>query len=272
MVKPQMEELSQRLSEVESSIDLLAEIQSRAEDRLSGAEENIKSIDPLANRVSAIEGSIQRLDNLSQSISSIEGSIFSIESDMEKINAQLLHFQESINDLYYSDIPNLQNDIVSLGNGIASLENNMTKLVSEVDKIVLRLKEDLAYKLLKKTLAEPGEEIVTQITDEIFDELKASNNKFVQWISLVGSENVKNVLGGVIDSQFPTLVWNEQYIEKIKANKYMTYVITHFPLTIDTGLLSIGEIKVSRVSLIIIGTVYVAKETVSSIEIYSLNL
>ena len=267
-----MEELSQRLSEVESSIDLLAEIQSRAEDRLSGVEETIKSIDPLANRVSAIEGSIQRLDNLSQSISSIESSLFSIKSDMEKINAQLLHFQESLNDLYYSDIPNLQNDIASLENGIASLENNITKLFSEFDKIVLRLEKDLAYKLLKKTLAEPGEDIVTQITDEIFDELKVSNYKFVQWISLAGSEHVKNVLESVIDSQFPTLVWNDQYIEKIKANKYMNYVITYFPLTIDTGLPSIGEIKVSRVSLIIMGIVNVAKENVSSIEIYSLNL
>lgn len=272
LVKPQMEELSQRLSEVESSIGLLAEIQSRAEDRLSGVEETIKSIGPLANRVSAIEGSIQRLDNLSQSISSIEGSLFSIESDMKKINAQLLNFQESLNDLYYSDIPNLQNDIVYLGNGIASLENNITKLISEVDKIVLRLEKDLAYKLLKKTLAEPSEDIVTQITDEIFNELKASNNKFIQWINLAGSEHVKNVLGGVIDSQFPTLVWNDQYIDKIKTNKYMIYVITYFPLTIDTGLPSIGEIKVSRVSLIIMGIVNVSKENVSSIEAYSLNL
>ena len=265
MVKPQMEELSQRLSEIESSISILADMQSRAGDRLYRAEESIKSIEPLANRVSTIENSIHGLEDLYQNISRVESSIISIESNMNEINAQLSSLQESLYDVYYSDIANLQYDI-------DSLENNITKLVSDVNKIVLSLEKDLAYKLLKKTLAEQGGYIATRITEEIFDALKSSHNEFAQWISLAGSEHVKNVLGSLIDSQLPTFVWHDHYISKTKTDKYMTYVVTYFPITIDTELPSIGEITIPRISLIVMGIVNVAKEKVSSIEIEALYL
>lgn len=264
-VKPQMEELSQRLSEVESSISILADIQSRVGDQLSRAEESVKSINPLANRVSTIEESISSLDNLSQSILMVENSIISIESEINEINNQLISLQESLNNIYYSDIASLQDEL-------ASLESNMTKLVSQVDKIVIRLEKDLAYNLLKKALAEQDGYIATRIKDELFDELKSSSTEFVQWINLAGSEHVKSVLESVIDSQLPTFVWHDHYISKIKTDKYMTYVVTYFPITIDTGSPSIGEITNPRVGLIIVGIVNVAKERVSSIEIESLYL
>lgn len=276
VVKPRMEELSQRLSDVESSMNTLADVQARAVDGLSRVEDSIKSISPLANRVSSIEESINRLYNLSRRISVVENSTISIESEIDEISDQLLSLQESLDYIYYSDIVGLQEDI-------ASLEYNLTKLVSEVDKkvrglvsdvdeIVITLEEDFAYKLLKKSLAEQDGDVATRITDEVFDDLKSSSTVFVQWINLVGSENVKNVLGSYIDTQFPTFVWHDQYISKVNTHKYMTYIVTYFPIIIDTELPSIGEITIPRVSLIIVGTVNVAKKRVSSIEIEFLKI
>ncbi len=276
VVKPRMEELSQRLSDVESSISTLAEVQARAVDSLSRVEDSVKSISPLTNRVSSIEESINKLDILSRRISVVENSTISIEYEFDIISDQLLSLQESLDYIYYSDIVGLQEDI-------ASLEYNLTKLVSEVDKkvrglvsdvdeIVMTLEEGFAYKLLKKALAEQDGDAATLITDEIFDDLESSSIVFVQWINLVGSENVKNVLGSYIDTQFPTFIWYDQYISKVNTHKYMTYVVTYFPIIIDTGLPSIGKITIPRVSLIIVGTVNVAKKRVSSIGIEFLKI
>lgn len=273
MVKPQMEELSQRISEVEGSITTLADRQALERDRLSRAEEliarareeSISSMDDLTDRIASIESSIIGLDVLSQSISKVEGSITSIESDINEIYIQLSSLQESLYNGFSSDIANLQEDI-------ATLETNVTELVSEVDEMVMDLKEDLAYELLKKALAEPGGYVTSRITDELFEELQSSNDKFLQWIISAGSENVKNSLWIVVDSKVPTLTWHDQNIKKITINRYRTYVITYFSITLDTGLPSIGEIKVSRVSLIISGMVNVSTKKTSSIEVYSLNL
>jgi len=276
VVKPQVEELSQRLSDVESSMSTLADVQARALDSLSRVEDSIKSISPLANRVSSIEESINKLDILSRMISVVENSTISIEYEIDEISDQLSSLQESLDYIYYSDIVGLQEDV-------ASLEYNLTKLVSEVDKkvrglvsdvddIVITLEEGFAYKLLKKALAEQDGDVATLITDEIFDDLKSSSTVFVQWINLVGSENVKNVLESYIDTQFPTFIWYDQYISKVNTHKYMTYVLTYFPIIIDTGLPSIGEITIPRVSLIIVGTVNVAKKRVSSIGIEFLKI
>ena len=276
VVKPQMEILSQRLSEVESSIGVLSDIQDRSVDRLSRVEDSIKSISPLSNRVSTIEESISRLNNLSESISIVENSTISIESDINEINNQLFSLQESLDNMYYSDIVGLQEEINFLEYNITKLvsevDEKVVKLVSEVDKIVIKLEKDLAYKLLKKAVAEEEGDIATQITNEIYDELESTSNEFVQWINLIGSENVKNVLGSVIDSQLPMFIWHDQYISEINTNKYMTYIITYFPITVDTGLPSIGEITIPRVHLIIVGKVNVAKKRVSSMEIEFLNI
>jgi predicted nucleic acid-binding Zn-ribbon protein len=268
MVKPQMDEISERLSEVESSVSLLADIQARAGDRLSTAEEALKSIEMLGDKVSALEDSIRGLDGLSKNISRVENSVGSIESDLSEIRIRLLSLQESFSDVYGEQ----SSEIDSLQEEITSLDNDVSKLLSEVESIVVRLEKDLAYKLLKKKLAEPGEDIDSEITDEVYDELKSSSVEFAQWISLSGSEEVKNVLESVIDSMVPTLVWNNHHIDELKTNKYMVYGITHFPLTIDTGTPSIGEIKVARVSIICMGTFNVDKEKISSIHIHSLSL
>ena len=276
VVKPRMEELSQRLSDVESSMSTLADVQSRALDSLSRVEDSIESISPLANRVSSIEESINRLDNLSRRISVVENSTISIEYEVNEMSDQLLSLQESLDYIYYSDIVGLQEDIDSLEYNLTKLVSEVDKkvrgLVSDVDKIVITLEEDLAYKLLKKALAEQEGDVATRITDEIFDDLKSSSTVFVQWINLVGSENVKNILGSYIDNQLPTFIWHDQYISKVNTHKYMTYIVTYFPITIDTGLPSIGEITIPRVSLIIVGTVNVAKKGVSSIEIEDLKI
>jgi predicted nucleic acid-binding Zn-ribbon protein len=276
VVKPKIEILSQRLSDVEGSIDILADIQAQSADRLSMVEDSIKSISPLSNRVSTIEESINRLNNLSESISIVENSTISIESDIHEINNQLLSLQESLDNMYYSDIIGLQEEIDFIEYNITKLlsevDEKVVKLVSEVDKIVIKLEKDLAFKLLKKAVAEKEGDIVTQITDEIYDELESTSNEFVQWINLIGSENVKNVLGSVIDSQLPMFIWHDQYINEFDTNKYMTYIITYFPINIDTGLPSIGEITIPRVHLIIVGKVNVAKKRVSSIGIEFLNI
>lgn len=276
VVKPQIEILSQRLSDVEGSIDILADIQAQSADRLSMVEDSIKSISPLSNRVSTIEESINRLNNLSESISIVENSTISIESNINEINNQLLSLQESLDNMYYTDIIGLQEEIDFIEYNITKLlsevDEKVVKLVSEVDKIVIKLEKDLAFKLLKKAVAEKEGDIVTQITDEIYDELESTSNEFVQWINLIGSENVKNVLGSVIDSQLPMFIWHDQYINEFDTNKYMTYIITYFPINIDTGLPSIGEITIPRVHLIIVGKVNVAKKRVSSIGIEFLNI
>lgn len=276
VVKPQMEILSQRLSDVEGSIDILADIQAQSVDRLSRVEDSIKSINPLANRVSNIEESISRLNNLSESISIVENSTISIESDINEINNQLFSLQESLDNMYYSDIVGLQEGIDFLEYNITKLvsevDEKVVKLVSEVDKIVIKLEKDLAFKLLKKAVAEEEGDIATQITDEIYDELESTSDEFVQWINLIGSENVKDVLGSVIDSQLPMFIWHDQYISEINTNKYMTYIMTYFPITVDTGLPSIGEITIPRVRLIIVGKVNVAKKRVSFMDIDFLNI
>lgn len=275
-VKPQIEILSQRLSDVEGSIDILADIQAQSADRLSMVEDSIKSISPLSNRVSTIEESINRLNNLSESISIVENSTISIESDIHEINNQLLSLQESLDNMYYTDIVGLKEEINFLEYNITKLlsevDEKVVKLASEVDKIVIKLEKDLAFKLLKKAVAEKEGDIVTKITDEIYDELESTSNEFVQWINLIGSENVKNVLESIIDSQLPMFIWHDQYINEFDTNKYMTYIVTYFPITIDTGLPSIGEITIPRVHLIIVGKVNVAKKRVSSIGIEFFNI
>lgn len=275
-VKPQIEILSQRLSDVEGSIDILADIQAQSADRLSMVEDSIKSISPLSNRVSTIEESINRINNLSESISIVENSTISIESDIHEINNQLLSLQESLDNMYYTDIVGLQEEIdfleYNITNLLSEVDEKVVKLASEVDKIVIKLEKDLAFKLLKKAVAEKEGDIVTKITDEIYDELESTSNEFVQWINLIGSENVKNVLGSIIDSQLPMFIWHDQYINEFDTNKYMTYIVTYFPITIDTGLPSIGEITIPRVHLIIVGKVNVAKKRVSYIGIDFFNI
>lgn len=269
LVEPRFEEISQRLSEVEGSINDLIDEQDSAGFRLSSAEESIKSIEPLSNQVSNIGESISRLDELIQNITNMQ------ETDMEKIDSLISDLKESLTS-FNGDIERFRDDISSLEGmlqgDVSILEDNVEKLVSAVDEISSKLEEELAYQLLKQHFVDNYELVAVEIRNELYRELRSSNEDFIQWINLDGSEEVKNVLDEVLYPKFNTLVWYNYYISKDETGKYETYIVTYFSATVDTGWSSIGEIKVPRIRLILMGTVNIAKKRVPSMDLESLDL
>jgi len=269
MVEPRFEEISQKLSEVEGSINDLIDEQETAGFRLSTAEESIRAYQPLSEQVSDIGESISRLDELIKNITS--GQL----SEMEKISSQLSDLKESLTS-FTGDIGSLRDDISSLEGvlqgDMSLLEEKLEKLVSAVDEISLNLEEELAYILLKKNFVENYELVAVQIRNELYREIKSSNEDFIQWINLDGSEQVKNVLDDVLYPKFNTLVWYNYYISKDETGKYETYIVIYLSATMDTGWSSIGEITVPKIRLIVMGTVNVAKKRVPSMDIESLDL
>jgi len=269
IVEPRIEEISQRLSEVEGSINDLIDMQEIAGVRLSKTEESINSIEPLSNQVSTIGESIGRLDTLYQNITLAQ------ESDIKKMISLISSLEESLTALT-GDIISLQDDMSSLEEvlqgDISSLEKNVETLVSAVDELSLNLEEELAYQLLKKNFVENNELVVNKIKNELYRELRSSNEDFIQWINLDGSDQVKNVLDEVLYTKFPTLVWYNYYISKDENGKYETYIVTYFSANIDTGSSTIGEITIPMVRLIVMGMVNVAKKRVPSMDVESLDL
>ena len=146
---------------------------------------------------------------------------------------------------------------------VIALQEELNSLLVQVDDINFRIDKVIAYKLLKNTLTKPGSYLIEDMVDDVFDWLRSSNNEFINWVALIGTENAKEILGGIINSQIPSLVWIDYSINKLNTNEYLTYAVTY----IDIHFL----INWARVGIIVSGTINVETEEVSSLEIYSVT-
>ena len=118
----------------------------------------------------------------------------------------------------------------------------------------------------------PGSALANTITDEIFEDLRYSESTIVQWIAIVGSTTVKGILGSALDSMMGSLVWNDYAAVTLGNHYYTTYIVSYFPIVLDTGLPLIGEITVAQVGLVIKANVNVDTLTVSSYDVYDVFL
>jgi hypothetical protein len=70
----------------------------------------------------------------------------------------------------------------------------------------------------------------------------------------------------------PSLVWNNYDVNKAGSNLYDVYVVTYFPIEIDTGLPLIGTISIAKINLVLKGTVNIPSESISSIAVWKITL
>jgi len=146
---------------------------------------------------------------------------------------------------------------------VVVLQEELNSLLFQVDDITYRIDKVIAYKLLKNTLNKPGLYLIDDIVDGVFEELRSSNNDFISWVALIGTENVKETLADFINSQIPSLIWIDYSINKLNTNEYLTYAVTYVPVSF--------LLKLVRVGIIVSGTINVETEEVSTLEIYSVT-
>jgi prefoldin subunit 5 len=262
MVQSQIEPLDQRLIALETMLYNYDDVCSR----LGNVESSVIEIPDMDNRIILIENRMSDINVLSSAINNLENSVDNVEDSIYEMQFLLSELQ----DLAYQGGNGVQMEEIS--NRIEYIEASLNNLESKLNDYFLRTDRNDAYRILRKNLAQPGSYISGQIVDKIFDELQSSNNQIIQWISVVGSSHVKNVISVIINSQIPTLVWNSYSISQIQENQYNTFMVTYFPLVFDTGLPIIGEITIAKVGLIMKGTVNVSTESVTNLEIYSLTI
>lgn len=246
MVKTQTDELNLRVTVLESSFEAITDMTNRL-DNLESSAANIPSLE---SKISLIEDST---NDLSLSVDSIEDELFEVKTLFSNLQ-ELVEF----------------GDLSNFSDQLDSIEATLSSIDSELDVMGIRLDESESYGLLKRTLAKPGKDITNEITDELFDQLESSEYKFVQWISVVGETHAKDTLRDIMNLKIPSLVWNDYDIDLTSSNTYSTYAVTYFPITFDTEIPILGEITVTRVQLIMKGTVDIATEMVSSLEIVTL--
>lgn len=254
MVEAQIEPLNQRLTALETMLSNYNDICSR----LSNVESSFEDISRLRSMITTIESRISDIDAINSALYTLENSIDDIENSLSEL-------QDIVYEGKYDGTDELSNKL-------NSLETKLNSLESELSEFFFRADRNDAYRILRKNLAHPGSYISGRMVDMIFDELRSSNNRIIQWISIVGSEQVKNIISSIINSQIPTLVWNSYSIRRIQENQYDTYMVTYFPLVLPTGLPIIGDITIAKIGLIMKGTVNLSTETVSNLQIHSINI
>ena len=76
------------------------------------------------------------------------------------------------------------------------------------------------------------------------------------------NSSIKGILVKALNAETPSLVWYGDSCDQINSYLYRTYVLTYFPLDVDTGIPVIGEIVVARIALIVVGEVDVNQNRV----------
>jgi len=259
---------------------------------ISGFEQRIHKLE---NRITNLQNksSAQELliNDLHSEMLEKDRSIAELRSQINEVNQQLTALYSEIVDNEHK-ITALSDIIMGLETKIETLENqirliNLTGYDSTVFPLVQRLEAieaslcelrtylygNEAYYLLRKTLANPGTHIAEQITNSLFSELKkSSDNNFQQWIVKAEEIVVKNAIASIIDSKMPSLVWNKNKVVYLGNDTYSVSVITYFPMEINTGIPIIGTITISRIALVMNGTINIKSGIIIDVHVESLKV
>jgi outer membrane murein-binding lipoprotein Lpp len=208
-----------------------------------------------------------KIDEFSQKLSSLESSINELTSDISTIQTQISSLQG-----FSNTVQSLSSTVSKLTSDLNTIRSDINSIQSELTQAQTRIEETKAYEILKKEVAKPGGYIADTLTDGLFDELKKSENKIVTWIAIVGQTAVKNALASLINAKMPSLVWNNYDVIKAGNNLYDVYIVTYFPIEIDTGLPLIGTISIAKINLVLKSTVNILYETVSSVKVLPITL
>lgn len=208
-----------------------------------------------------------KIEEFSQKLSSLESSINELNIDLSTIQTQVSSLQGLSN-----TVQSLSSTVSKLNSDLNTIRSDTNSIRSELTQAQTRIEETKAYELLKKEVAKPGGYIADTLTNELFDELKESENKIVTWIAIVGQTTVKNAITSLINAKMPSLVWNNYDVNKADSNLYDAYVVTYFPIEINTGLPLIGTISIAKINLVLKGTVNILSESISSVAVWKITL
>lgn len=261
----QVLELEERIEEAggtpgTSDLSAFSNDISQLDNRLNSVEDSIGQITSIGSRLDMLES---QLDDVEVETARISG----VESQVSTLSNSISSLSSSVNNLintdsqHNSDINNLVSQLASVQNELSSIENSINVMITDIECVQ-------AYSLLKYEMMNPGSLFASSITDEIFNNLRYSESTITQWIGIVGSSVVKNILGAALDSTMPSLVWNDFWIASSGNHQYTTYIVSYFPIVLDTGLPIIGEITIAQVGLVVTATVNVQTEIVSNFDVY----
>ncbi|MBD3206527.1 hypothetical protein GF319_09315 [Candidatus Bathyarchaeota archaeon] len=204
-----------------------------------------------------------------QKIHELEMIIRKYENNQTALTQRIIALENSASS-NAAELNSVNSDIESILTQIESAENlELISVSDELEALDHRMDRSEAYLLLKKTMSRPGAYIVSSVTEAIFKEL------LTRYPAIAPIEGkVKEIIAKAINSKTPSLVWYGRSCDRVNPNCYLTYVVTYFPLEVDTGLPVVGEIIVARVALVVSGQVDVNHNIVlpNTIEVASINL
>lgn len=199
-----------------------------------------------------------QVESFNQRVTSLETSVNTLSNDISTIESQI------------SSLQSLSTTITRLNTDLNDIKSTVNTIQDELDQARILAEKSTAYEILKKETSQPGGLVASLIITDLFEELKASENKIVIWISLIGENVAKDAIATIINAKIPALVWFNYDADAVSTNIYDVYIVTYFPIEVATGFPIIGTINIAKINLVLKGRVNISTETVTSIEAWNI--
>ncbi len=199
----------------------------------------------------------------------LQGQVDENQQIIQRNEVSISHMNTQVIELE-SEFDNWNAQVADLRSQISEAENlELVDVLESINTLDYRMDRSEAYRILKRTLIKPGAYIIDSITDELFEEVKKSHPIVENF-----ENQIKGILAKALNAEMPSLVWYGDSCDQLNSYQYRTYVVTYFPLEVDTGILVIGEIVVARIALIVVGEVDVNQNRVmpNTIQVVSVEI
>lgn len=205
-----------------------------------------------------------QVEGFNQRITSLETSIGTMTNDVSALESQVASLQGLT-----TTVDGLSTTVTRLNRDLNDIQSIVSTMQDELEQARILAEKSTGYEILKKEASQPGGLVAGLLIDDLFEELKASENKIVTWIAIVGENVAKDAIASIINSKIPALVWYNYDADIVGTNLYDLYIVTYFPIEINTGLPIVGTINIAKINLVLKGRVNISTEIVTSIEVWN---
>jgi prefoldin subunit 5 len=259
MVEQSNRNIEDRITDLEASID---EVIVRVEDMnesLGPIRDSLQSMVTLSQAINSLN---TRIGQAEQDVIELNDNITSTRNNLEESIDELLDGVEELNQRYddlHGEWEDTFEELGEVSSTIGSLNNRLQELDEKLDK-------EAALEMFKRHLANPDPDVVTAMTDELFEEL-LSDSEFNDWVTDLGEVPAKSLLKQEIVRMTGGLVWYKVSTQSLGAIEYLVKVETFFEFEFSPASVSIPRMRMQMR-----GTVNVAVGEFSQVQVDAVEI
>ncbi|MBN2333953.1 hypothetical protein JXL21_00235 [Candidatus Bathyarchaeota archaeon] len=236
------------------------------EERVTGLEYDIEEINSVMTAMNASLGSVKKslrtLTTLNEAINSLSTRIGGTEIDVQLIEDEVDSVRGDV-----AEIERLYGDLLDeweeTAQGYEDLLTSFGSVTGQVQGIELRLEMGDAVDMLRTRLADPGDTVIANMANKIFDTLKGDTD-FDTWVNNFGEVPAKNLLRQEITKIKGGLVWNEVSTQALGSDSYLVKVESYFRFEFSAASVSVSQMRMQ-----VRGTVDVVSGEITQVKVDS---